>query len=202
MNINKEVDFEMFGESSDILDSLFESITEEEVKELNIEIENNNFSITSDEQANFFLRRLEEISSEKDKINNTCNNEIERFTARVNNFRAKEILSLENTERYFCTLLESYARLQLEGSKKKSIKLPFGTMSFKKSPTKIVYDDEILMKFIKEHNLNDFIRIKEEINKKDLKSQLTIKDDGTVVLDDKVVEGVSTMPGETTFSVK
>lgn len=200
--MNTNVDFEMFGENSDILDSLFEAITEEEVRDLGIEIEKENFAITSDEQANFFLRRLEEVRSEKDKINNTCNQEIERFTARVNNFRAKETLSLENTERFFCTLLENYARQQLEGSKKKSIKLPFGTMSFKKSPRKMVYDDEVLMNFIKSHNLNDFIRIKEEINKKDLKSQLKITEDGIVTLDDQVVEGITTMPGETTFSVK
>lgn len=200
--MNTNVDFEMFGENSDILDSLFEAITEEEVRDLGIEIEKENFAITSDEQANFFLRRLEEVRSEKDKINNTCNQEIERFTARVNNFRAKETLSLENTERFFCTLLENYARQQLEGSKKKSIKLPFGTMSFKKSPRKMVYDDEVLMNFIKSHNLNDFIRTKEEINKKDLKSQLKITEDGIVTLDDQVVEGITTMPGETTFSVK
>ena len=200
--MNTNVDFEIFGENSDILDSLFEAITEEEVRDLGIEIEKENFAITSDEQANFFLRRLEEVRSEKDKINNTCNQEIERFTARVNNFRAKETLSLENTERFFCTLLENYARQQLEGSKKKSIKLPFGTMSFKKSPRKMVYDDEVLMNFIKSHNLNDFIRIKEEINKKDLKSQLKITEDGIVTLDDQVVEGITTMPGETTFSVK
>ena len=200
--MNTNVDFEMFGENSDILDSLFEAITEEEVRDLGIEIEKENFAITSDEQANFFLRRLEEVRSEKDKINNTCNQEIERFTARVNNFRAKETLSLENTERFFCTLLENYARQQLEGSKKKSIKLPFGTMSFKKSPRKMVYDDEVLMNFIKSHNLNDFIRIKEEINKKDLKSQLKITADAIVTLDDQVVEGITTMPGETTFSVK
>ena len=200
--MNTNVDFEMFGENSDIVDSLFEAITEEEVRDLGIEIEKENFAITSDEQANFFLRRLEEVRSEKDKINNTCNQEIERFTARVNNFRAKETLSLENTERFFCTLLENYARQQLEGSKKKSIKLPFGTMSFKKSPRKMVYDDEVLMNFIKSHNLNDFIRIKEEINKKDLKSQLKITEDGIVTLDDQVVEGITTMPGETTFSVK
>ena len=200
--MNTNVDFEMFGENSDIVDSLFEAITEEEVRDLGIEIEKENFAITSDEQANFFLRRLEEVRSEKDKINNTCNQEIERFTARVNNFRAKETLSLENTERFFCSLLENYARQQLEGSKKKSIKLPFGTMSFKKSPRKMVYDDEVLMNFIKSHNLNDFIRIKEEINKKDLKSQLKITEDGIVTLDDQVVEGITTMPGETTFSVK
>lgn len=200
MNLDK--DFDVFGENSDILESLFDEITEEEVKELGIEIENERFAITSDEQANFFLRRLQEVRSEKDKINTTCNNEIERFTTKVNNFRAKEILSLENTENYFNGLLEAYAKKQLEGSKKKSLKLPFGTMSFKKGQRKMVYDDEAVMNFIKSNSLNEFIRIKEEINKADLKKAVTVNEDGIVTYNGQVVEGVTTLPGEESFTVK
>lgn len=202
MNIDNRNDFETFGENSDILESLFDEITEAEVKELGIEIENDRFAITSDEQANFFLRRLQEVRSEKDKINQTCNNEIERFTTKVNNFRAKEILSLENTENYFNGLLEEYAKKQLEGSKKKSLKLPFGTMSFKKGQRKMVYEDETLMNFIKNNSLNDFIRIKEEINKSELKKAVAISEDGTVTLNGTIVEGVTTLPGEESFTVK
>lgn len=201
MTVNNE--FDMFGENSDILESLFDEITEEEVKELGIEIENERFAITSDEQANFFLRRLQEIRSEKDKINTTCNNEIERFVSKVNNFRSKEILSLENTESYFSTLLEAYAKKQLEGSKKKSLKLPFGTMSFKKGQRKVLYDDETLSKFIKENNLNQFIRTKEEINKADLKKALEFNEEnGIALLNGQVVEGITTTPGEENFSIK
>lgn len=200
MNTNN--DFEMFGENSDILESLFEEITEAEVRELGIEIENERFAITNDEQANFFLRRLQDIRSEKDKINQTCNNEIERFTTKVNNFRAKEILSLDNTENYFNALLEAYAKKQLEGTKKKSFKLPFGTMSFKKGQRKMVYEDETLMSFIKNNNLNEFIRTKEEINKSELKKVVAINDDGIVTYNGQVVEGVTTLPGEESFTIK
>lgn len=201
MDLNNQ--YEMFGENSDILESLFNEITEEEVKELGIEIENERFAITNDEQANFFLRRLQEVRSEKDKINTTCNNEIERFVSKVNNFRAKEILSLENTENYFSTLLESYAKKQLEGSKKKSLKLPFGTMSFKKGQRKVVYDDETLTNFIKSNNLNEFIRVKEEINKSELKKALEFNEEnGTASLNGQVVEGITTSPAEESFSIK
>lgn len=201
MEMNNE--FEKFGENSDILNSLFDEITEEEVKELGIEIENERFAITSDEQANFFLRRLQEIREEKDKINITCNNEIERFKSKVNNFRAKEILSLENTENFFSTLLESYAKKQLETSKKKTLKLPFGTMSFKKGQRKIVYDDEVLNKFIKENNLKEFIRIKEEINKSEIKKALEFNEEtGVALLKGQVVQGITTSPGEEKFSIK
>ena len=202
MNSNERNEFDIFGENSDILEALFDEITEEEVKELGIEIDNEKFAITSDEQANFFLRRLEEVRSEQDKINVTCNNEIERFTKKVNSFRAKELLSLENTEKYFISLLETYAKKQLEGSKKKSIKLPFGTMSFKKGQRKMVYEDDVLMNFIKSNSLNDFIRIKEEINKSELKKAIKLEEDGSVTLHGTVVEGATSLPAEEKFSIK
>lgn len=202
MNSNERNEFDIFGENSDILEALFDEITEEEVKELGIEIDNEKFAITSDEQANFFLRRLEEVRSEQDKINLTCNNEIERFTKKVNTFRTKELISLENTEKYFISLLETYAKKQLEGSKKKSIKLPFGTMSFKKGQRKMVYEDDVLMNFIKSNSLNDFIRIKEEINKSELKKAIKLEEDGSVTLHGTIVEGATSLPAEETFSIK
>lgn len=190
------------ADNRELLDDLFEEITEAEVKELGIDIESDSFAITNDGQANFFLRRLEEIRNEKDKINNTCNTEIEKFTQKVNDFRSRELNTLENTERFFTTLLENYARLQLQDSKKKSLKLPFGTLSFKKSQPKYIYDDEVVMNFIKTNELSEFIRIKEEINKRDLKSALNINDEGMVILNGKAMEGITITPGEETFSVK
>jgi phage host-nuclease inhibitor protein Gam len=190
------------ADNRELLDSLFEEITEAEVEELGIDIESSSFAITNDSQANFFLRRLDEIRNEKDKINNTCNTEIEKFCQRVNDFRARELKTLENTEDFFTTLLESYARHQLMDSNKKSLKLPFGTLSFKKSQPKYVYDDEIVMNFIKDNNLSEFIRTKEEINKKDLKSALNISEDGIITLNGKAMEGITITPGEEKFNVK
>lgn len=188
--------------NNDLFKSLLDDITEEEVEELGIEIEDNKFSILNDEQANFFLRRLEEIRSEKDKINNMCNNEIEKFTNKVNNFRTKELYSLENTEKYFTSLLETYAKKQLENSNRKSIKLPFGTMSFKKGQRKIIYDDDVLKAYIKDNNLNQFIKIKEEINKADLKKAIKYEDNNSLSFNGNIVEGISYLPAEETFSIK
>lgn len=185
----------------DIYEELFDSITEQEVRDLKIETEKESFAITNDEQANFFLRRIEELRFEKDKINMMCDKEIEAFNTRVNTYRNEEVRKIDNAENYFSVLLENYARIQLADSKKKSLKLPFGTLSFKKSPDKYTYEDKELMEFIKQNELNQFIRTKEEINKKDLKASLTIKD-GQAFYEDKIVEGVSFTPGEQKFSIK
>lgn len=201
MNSDDVKIFDTF-DNSDIIESLYDEITDQEVADLGINIEEDNFAILNDGQANFFLRKLEETKNEMDRINNTCNSEIEKFTSRVNAFRNKEIVGLENTARYFSTLLEAYAKKQLEGSKKKSMKLPFGTMSFKKGQQKFNYDDEAIMKYLHENNLVEFIRTKEEIDKKNLKSNLTVTEDGQAKLGDSIVEGIVITPGEESFNIK
>lgn len=188
--------------NGDILSELYEEITDAEVEELGIDIENERFEITTEEQANFFLRQLSEIRGQQDKINMTCNKEIERFTSKVNEFRAKRISSLQSTENYFVSLLENYARVQLADSKKKSMKTPFGTLGFKKGQAKFNYDEESLMKFIKSHELSQFIKIKEEINKKDLKAAILIDDNGAPLINGELVEGITITPGEEKFTVK
>ena len=54
------------------------------------------------------------------------------------NNRKKEILNVIN---YFSSILERYTRTELEGSKKKSIPLTFGTLQLRKIPEKYEYDD-------------------------------------------------------------
>ena len=90
----------------------------------------------------------------------------------------------------------------MQDSKKKSLKLPFGTLSFKKSQPKYIYDDEQVMNFIKSNELSQFIRVKEEINKRDLKSALTINEEGIIKLNGMQIEGVTITPGEEMFNVK
>lgn len=190
-------------DNAELLSELFDEITDAEVEELGIVIEKEGFAITSEGQANFFLRRLEEARNEKDKINNTCDNEINKFNEKVNAFRSKEVRSLENAEAYYSTLLEKYASIALADSKKKSLKLPFGTLAFKTSPVKYIYDDEVLMKYIKDNDLSQFIRVKEEINKKDLKTALIVdKETGSISINDIPVNGVNITPGELSFSIK
>lgn len=214
MEVNNQVfEEENYFGNGDILNALYEEITAQEVSELGIEIENERFQITSEEQANFFLRQLNEVRQQMEKITATCDMEVERYTKRVTEFKEKETRTLRNTENYFVTLLENYARIQLVDSKKKSLKTPFGTLAFKKSPDKVVYDDEAVLKFIKDHELVDFIKIKEDINKKDLRACLITDEDGSVKIattnaSDKEqpiyldIDGIRIEPGEEKFTVK
>lgn len=195
--LNNDVD------NSDLLNELTEAITEQEVKELGIDLSlGEKLKITSEEQAIFFLRRINELRDERDKVNMTCNNLIESYNSKVNDFRSKQLRSIDSTEAFFSNLLEDFARASLVNSKKKSLKLPFGTLSFKKSQPKYVYEDKQLLEYLKDKNLNEFIRIKEEVDKSNLKKNIVIDESGKPLLDNIEVEGLTILPSEETFTIK
>lgn len=200
--INKEIK-NYDNDNSDLLSDLMETITEQEVEELGINIEDDRFKITNDDQAMFFLRKIKELRDEKDKVNETCNRVIENHNTKVNDFRDKEIRIIEGTENFFVSLLEEYARKELSDSKKKSLKLPFGTLSFKKGQPKFVYEDAEVLKFIKDNNLDNCIRTKEELNKSELKKMIEYNEEtGQGLINQVPVNGLSILPAEEKFTVK
>ena len=84
---------------------------------------------------------------------------------------------------------------------KKTIKLPIGTLSIRKQPPKYIYNDEEVLSFLKENNLNDYIRVKEEVNKKDLKKATQINNNNQMMINGKEVPGVVVVPQDDKFEV-
>lgn len=192
---------EMEQNFTSLIDEMYDTIVDEEIKELGINIADENYKVLDINQANFFLRRINDLNREIAQINEMCDNEINNFERKVNEFRNTKISSLENTVNYFSTLLEKFAQSELADSKKKSLKLPFGTLQFKKSADKYEYEDEKLLQFINENQLTGLTRTKIELNKADIKKALVIEDN-RILLDGKEIDSVKITPGETKFSVK
>jgi hypothetical protein len=184
-----------------LMEELKETIIDEEAKVLGLDNIDESYRILDDEQANFFLRRLEEIQTEEDGINEMCDNEIDKFAQKVNNFRETKINSLSSTKAYYKKLLEKYAEVKLTNSNKKSVKLPFGTLQFRKSSAQYDYKEEELLKFLKENKMDSLINVKEVPNKADLKKVATIKD-GKLYVNDIEITGVTVQEGGTSFDVK
>lgn len=184
-----------------LLDELRECVIEDEARALGLENLDENTQILSVDQANFFLRRLEELKAEEEDINAICDNEIQRFTERVNKFREQKLHSVINTQLYFKKLLEKYAEAELAESNKKSIKLPFGTLQFRKTPTQYAYEDEKLLKYLKDHKLTNLVSMKESPNKAELKKVAELRD-GKLFVNGIEVDGVTATEGGTNFDVK
>lgn len=187
--------------SVEFLSDLHDYMDQAEVQELNIDTSKESFRINSREQAGFFIRKLQEARAEAEQINLSADKEIQRLSASVNTWREKELNRCNNVEGYIISLLQDFAARELEGSDKKSLKLPFGTLAFKSQQDKYEYDDKVLLDYLKQNKINEFIRIKEEPNKVELKKNTEVQN-GKLLYKGKEIAGVTVTPQEPKFEVK
>lgn len=184
-----------------LLDDLSTFLDEEDRKELGIPEEDSEYKIIDDSTANYYLRKLEEIKNQENEINTLCDDELNRLTEKINLFRNSRLKTLSNTENYLTKKLEEYAEEKLKDSNKKSLKLPFGTLQFKKTPNKYEYDDTILLNYLTENKLNDYLNIKTSPNKTQIKKAGKIENN-KLYIDNQEIPGITIEEGQVGFSVK
>ena len=116
---------------------------------------------------------------------------------------AKEVSQLQRKITFFENALKTYTLKELEGSKKKSIKLPYGTLSIKKQHDKYEYDEKEILQWLKEYNQEKFIETKvvESINKKELKKE-AYYNNGSLYIDNIPVRGITVTPQGDKFEIK
>mgnify|MGYP000003625542 FL=1 len=116
---------------------------------------------------------------------------VESEKAKLDAFLADAKEQFDGDKGYFESLLMPYAMEQLEGQKKKkSIKLPSGTIGFKAMPAEIKKDDEALKAFVKE-SAPEFIETKETVKWGEFKKTLTAVDGRVITADGEIVDGVT-----------
>jgi hypothetical protein len=188
--------------NNDFLKELENFIEIEEAKDLGIDVEADTLKIHSHSQADYFLGLLNKAQKEVEYINTICDAKIQQTTDRVNRFREQNISGLSSQINYYKMLLETYIVDELANSKKKSIKLPEGTLGIKKQADKIDYDEEIVIDYLKV-NHPELVRVKtkEEIDKTSLK-KLAESLNGSLVIDGKEVEGIKVLPQPDKFYIK
>lgn len=159
------------------------------------------YKINNEEEANEILRRIKYFESEIEKVNKISDSEIERYTKLINDYRNKKLLEFNNRLEHYQLLLEEYAKETLRGKKAKTISLPFGKIGFKKQQDTFNYDEEVLLKYLKE-NSADFIKVttKESVEKAKLKKAGTISD-GKLYLNGSAVDGITVTKNEDKFII-
>ena len=100
---------------SDFLTSLQEFMDKEEVKALNI-TSDEGFKINSREQANYFLKQILDLRQQQSEIFATAEEELERLTSIVNQWKEIEMAKLDKRIQYFSELLEDFAYRELENT--------------------------------------------------------------------------------------
>lgn len=198
MTINKD----------EFIQSLEDFLLSEEAKQLEVTItgeeEQDSPMIDSLQKANYFLKAIKKIDEDMDNINTFCDEEIQRTSLLVNEYRDSELKKLANQRNYLEKLLKNFTEHELENSSKKSIKLPNGTLSIKKQQPVYNYDDDNMIEFLTSTGNTDYIttKIEQKIDKTKFKKALEFDENGTGYLNGVAVPELSVEEREDKFTIK
>lgn len=149
------------------------------------------FKVTDTGSADWVLRMLAALKAENENNNQLAQQNIDR----IKKWRDKKNQETQQKREHFEFLLTDYFNQQRTKDPKFKLDTPNGRVSARKVPRKWKYDDENLVKSLKQADAKDFIRIKEEPDKKALKKAAYVTDAGDVVTEDGVkLDGVHVDP--------
>lgn len=138
---------------------MLNNLLQEELQEVR-----ESFKVEDLQGANWCFRKLTALQAKKNENNQLADAEIQRIQA----WRDKENKSIDDNIAYFEGLVTEYYRELKQADPKAKLTTPYGKVSSRKTQ-KWIYNDEKLMEFLKTNGFTDLIKIKEEVNKADLK---------------------------------
>lgn len=190
-----------------LMDELEQFMLAAEIEELKVKLagdteEDGTLLVKNKSDADFYLRQINKLKQQKEEINEFVDQEIERQLRLYQEYREDRMRPLDNQIAFYENALKTFAMNEYAETNKKTIKLPNGTLAIKKQQPKYVYNDEQVLEFLQENNYKDYIRTKAEVNKKDLKKNAIVNNNNELVIDGKIVPGVTVIPQEDKFEVK
>lgn len=154
---------EEMGEVNDILIDIYSGeIEEDQAKE--------RFKIKNLESANWAFRKLKAIEEQEAEIKALMDKEIKR----IQEWGKHDLDKIKDSKAFFNQLLEEYYLQQRALNPKFKISTPYGNVSSKKQQPKWIYEDDVVLTSLHDKGLSKFIRVKEEVNKADLKKEVEI----------------------------
>ena len=163
-----------------------------------MEEEKEKFEVNSLSSADWALRKIKELEADIKQNNDFA--EAEKI--RLEQWLESENRKYQESIEYFNGLLSHYLQELRKDNPKAKISTPHGTVSTRKNPKQWTYSDDVLAE-LEEKEMFEFIRIKKEVDKKELKKVLSATDDGIVVNSDgEVIKGITVVDGGEVMTVK
>ena len=160
--------------------------------------EKEKFEVNSLSSADWALRKIKELEANIKQNNDFA--EAEKI--RLEQWLESENRKYQESIEYFNGLLSHYLQELRKVNPKAKISTPHGTVSTRKNQKQWTYSDDVLAE-LEEKEMFEFIRIKKEVDKKELKKVLSTTDDGIVVNSDgEVIKGVTVVDGGEVMTVK
>lgn len=154
--------------------------------EENSEDRNNEFIIDSLNSADWALRKIKQNNDVADERIRYAKSEIKRLQEYIKN----EENNRDSGNAFLESKLKNYLEERRIEDPNFKLKTITATVSTRKAST-WKYDDEKLLKFFKNNDMENYIRVKEEVDKKEFKKNAIVTDSGAVVTaNGEVIEGV------------
>lgn len=155
------------------------------------------FTVQDLDSANWAFRKLAAIENKRKEIKTLADKEIER----IKDWQKQEEESLNYSKEFFEGLLTEYFVRQKEVDPEFKISTPYGKVSSRKQQPKWNYEDEKVLEWLKEND-TELIRIKEEVNKAELKKKYKVVGNEVVTKDGEIVEGIRVDERPDSISIK
>lgn len=189
---------------NDFLSDLQNFLADEEAKALNID-ESSEFLINDRHQADYFIRQSKQCDLDIEDIKQYIEEERKRYNDLLDNYLIEQVQAIERRKKFYDDALEVFVRRELDGSSKRSMKLPHGTLALKKQQPHYVYTEADILDWAKEV-FPELVKVttpepKVSIDKKMLKEQGTIID-GVLYINGERVPGVEVEIRDDAFNIK
>lgn len=155
------------------------------------------FKIRSIEQSNWAFRKLKALDEKVNEVTELANKEIDRILE----WKENELKQVGRSKEFFEGLLTEYFVTEREKDSKFKISTPYGKVSARKSQDKWTYENDKVLKWLKEND-TELIRIKEEINKAELKKKYQVINGQVVTEDGEIVEGITVTEQPDSITIK
>lgn len=168
---------------------MMNELLKEELKTVN-DREQDGFQINSLQSADWAMRKLQAIDKHDQEVQKAAQFDLDQTIA----WRDRKLTENETNREYFQSLLKDYLYRERQHDKKFKIDTPHGKVMTRKTPAGLKYADATVLKSLRDQGIKEFIRVKEEINKQDLKKAGSVINGKFVLEDGQIVEGVTEKP--------
>lgn len=154
------------------------------------EQEQESFVIDTEEKADWAIRKILRCQHKVETVKQFSAVQINE----INHWKEQQTEENERSINYLISLLEPYAKSQLDG-KKKTVKMPSGNISFRAvlpeyviAGNKVDGKNQQLLDHIRQSD-PDYLKIEESVNWTDFKNSLTLTSTGQVITADGEILG-------------
>ena len=145
------------------------------------------FVIDDDKKASWALKKYKLLEIEEDRKAKLVKDETERLKL----WLLSEQEKIDKKKACLEQMLGGYLMDLRKDDPKAKVDTPYGTVSTRKNPDKWIYEDQAVIKFLHEAEMDKFIRVKEEIDKTPLKKALKVLDGKAYTEAGEEVAGIS-----------